>query len=359
MISTDAKIFEEGSQVRARVSEYGTLFSELHIIVFTTRGNGDDARAEITKNVFAYPTNSISKLLCVTDAVKIGVSIITNSKFLPTDSVITTQDPFETGLVGEKLSEKFGIPLHIQIHTDFYSPYFKNSLRNRIRIAVSNKTLPHARAIRVVSERIKNSLSQNLQAKTAILPIFADLSAIKNLPINTDLKKKYPQFKKIVLMASRLTREKDISTAITAFSAILGNYPDTGLVIVGSGPEEKNLQKEIFVSDSIIHLPWADYDTLISYMKTCDIFLSTSLYEGYGLSMLEAHTAGATLVATNAGIAPLLVSDTAKPGDVNDIARLLSKALSGQVLNKSYIYSYPSKQAYLEAYKRDIERESL
>jgi len=359
MISTDAKIFEEGSQVRTRVCEYGALFSELHIIVFTTRKNDESPRAEISKNIFAYPTNSISKLLYVTDAIKIGVSIITNSKFSPTEFVITTQDPFETGIVGEKLSEKFGIPLQIQIHTDFYSPYFKNSLLNKIRIVISNKTLPNARAIRVVSERIKNSLSQNLQAKTTILPIFADLSAIKNLSINTDLKNKYPQFKKIVLMASRLTREKDIQTAIRAFFAILGNYPDTGLIIVGSGPEEKNIQKEILASDSIIHLPWADYDTLISYMKTCDVFLSTSLYEGYGLSMLEAHTAGATLVATNAGIASLLVSDTAKPGDANDVARLLSKALSGQVLNKPYIYPYPSKRAYLEAYKRDVERESL
>ena len=37
MISTDRKIFEEGSAVRARMIEYGKLFDELHIVVFTKR----------------------------------------------------------------------------------------------------------------------------------------------------------------------------------------------------------------------------------------------------------------------------------------------------------------------------------
>lgn len=352
MTSTDEKILEEGTTVRARMIEYGSLFEELHIIVFTI---GKTPQIKISENVFVYPTNSISKLLYVTDAIKIGSPIIKDFRFSAKNSVITTQDPFETGLVGKKLSEKSGIPLHIQIHTDFYSPYFKNSLLNKIRIVISNQTLPKASAIRVVSERIKNSLPQNLQAKTSVLPIFADFKAIENTPISIDLRKKYPQFKKIILIASRLTKEKDIQTSIKAFSAILGDYPDTGLIIVGSGPEEKNIK----TSGSIILLPWADYETLISYMKTCDVFLSTSLYEGYGLSMLEAHKAGAILVATNAGIAPLLVTEVAKPGDVNEVTKLLGKALLGEMVNKTYIYPYPSKEAYLKAYKEDIERTLL
>ncbi|MEK7607789.1 MAG: glycosyltransferase [Patescibacteria group bacterium] len=356
MISTDTKILEESSPVRTRMSEYGTLFEELHIVVFTTKENSNNAPVAISKNTFAYPTSSITKLLYVTDAIKIGVSIIENSKLSSKNSVITTQDPFETGLVGKKLSEKSGIHHHVQIHTDFHSPYFKNSLLNKIRIAISNKTLPRATAIRVVSERIKNSLPEDLKVKTSVLPIFADLSAIKKAPVIINLKKMYPQFKKIVLMASRLTEEKDIKTGIKAFFNILKEYPNTGLIIVGSGPEESNIKALQSAIPMIVRLPWASYDTLISYMKTCDVFLSTSLYEGYGLSMLEAHTAGATLVATDAGIAPLLVSAVAKSGDVNAITQLLSKALSGQILNKSYTYQYQSKQAYLEAYKRDIER---
>jgi len=345
MISTDVKILEEGSSPRARMMEYGTLFDELHIIVFSL---GKTANIKISNNVFVYPTNSISKLLYITDAIKIGLSIKAD--------VITTQDPFETGLVGKKLSEKLNIPLHIQIHTDFYSPYFKNSILNKVRVAISKKTLPKATAIRAVSERIKDSLPTELQTKTSVLPIFTDLEAIKNTPISINLKKQYPQFKKIVLIASRLTKEKDIQTGIKAFLSVLKENPDTGLVIVGSGPEEKNIKILANTSSSIIYLPWADHDTLISYMKTCDIFLSTSLYEGYGLSMLEAHTTGAILVSTDVGIAPLLVSKTAKPGDIVEMVKLLKNALLGNIQNRPYLYPYNLKQSYLEVYKADIKR---
>lgn len=35
MISTDRKIFEENSFVRSRITQYGELFEELHVIVFS------------------------------------------------------------------------------------------------------------------------------------------------------------------------------------------------------------------------------------------------------------------------------------------------------------------------------------
>src|SRR3989344_7606147 len=94
MISTDRKIFEDGSAVRARMIEYGKLFDELHIVVFTKRNL--NVKIQISKNVFAYPTNSLSRFLYIFDAIKIGASIIKNCKLKIENCVITTQDPFET-----------------------------------------------------------------------------------------------------------------------------------------------------------------------------------------------------------------------------------------------------------------------
>lgn len=361
MISTDAKILTEGSDVRARMIEYGKLFDELHIIVFTLKARANVPNAALSQNIFVYPTQSLTKLFYIKDATKIGESIIARAKLGAGHAVITTQDPFETGTVGKKLSERFDIPLHVQIHTDFYSPYFKESILNRIRIALSKKVLPHAVAIRVVSERIKQSLPEDLQSKTSVLPIFADIESIQGAPILQNLRKKYPKFQKIVLMASRLTKEKDIGSAIEACASTLKDFPHTGLVIVGEGTEEKNLQlkvESLKIGENVVFEPWADHETLVSYMKTCDIFLSASLYEGYGLSMLEAYISGATLVATDAGIAPLLASPEClvKPGDVQGITQALLKALEGSVSNKPYEYPYKDKRVYFEAYKNDILR---
>ena len=108
----DPKLFEEGSDVRARMIEYGKLFHELHIVTFSRGGPRD--RIQISENTFVYPTASHSKIFYVRDTVRIGRRIAAD--------VITAQDPFETGLAGMKLSKKLGIPLHVQIHTDFMSP---------------------------------------------------------------------------------------------------------------------------------------------------------------------------------------------------------------------------------------------
>jgi glycosyltransferase involved in cell wall biosynthesis len=359
MISTDAKILEEGSLVRARMIEYGTLFSELHIVVFAT--GKYSSTMQIAPNVFAYPTNSFSKILCIKDAVSIGVKIIKEKGFTVDTGVITTQDPFETGVVGRLLSKASKIHLHVQIHTDFQSPYFKKSALNKIRRALSKRVLPSAQAIRVVSERIFKSLPSDIKGKTSILPIFADGDSIQNTSVVADIKKKYSHFKKVVLIASRITKEKDISTALKAFKESLISHPGTGLVIVGSGPEEGALKKEarlLGLEKSAVFESWADHNTLISYMKSCDVFLSSSLYEGYGLSMLEAHTAGAVLVATDTGIAPELVANDflVEVGNSKHMAEALNKALSGNVLPKHYEYSYSSKEDYLKQYQIDVER---
>ena len=68
-----------------------------------------------------------------------------------------------------------------------------------------------------VSQRIKQSLkakSWKLKAIIEVRPVEVDLEKIKQTPITVDLHQKYPQFKKIILMASRLEPEKQIDLAI-------------------------------------------------------------------------------------------------------------------------------------------------
>ena len=74
--------------------------------------------------------------------------------------------------------------------------------------------------------------------------------------------------------------------------------------------------------------------------------------------MLEAHAAGATLVATNAGIAPLLADESCLvgTGDTAGLGASLQLALSGKAKNRPYQYPYSTKKAYLDMYRTDIER---
>ncbi len=306
MISSDRKMFEKGSAVRRRMIEYGSLADELHAIVFSKKSDKLKVQ-KISDNTWIYPANSLNRWLYVPDAIRIGKKLV-SGPHTPNSNpwLITAQDPFEAGLAGASIARGSRAKLQIQIHTDFLSPYFvKESVLNKIRVLIAKFILPKADCIRAVSERIKESLS-NVKRQTSnvsTLPIFVDAETIKNFQPKFSLKEKYPQFEKIILIASRLSKEKNISLAIKAMSDIVKKSPKTGLIIVGSGPEEKRLKlkvKNCKLTDNVIFEGWRD--DLISYYKTADLFLNTSNYEGYGLTLAESALSGCPIVTTDVGI---------------------------------------------------------
>lgn len=299
MISSDRKVFESVSAVRLRVIEYGQYVDELHVIVFATKSLGFN-KQKISHNVWLYPTNSSIRLGYSKDAIKI-------SKKIKDINLVTTQDPFETGLTGLRIAQKKDTKLQIQIHTDFLSPFFnKESSLNFLRVMIARFILPRADCVRVVSRRISDSLVYakiKLKSEPIILPIFIDIKKIEEYVPKVDLHKKYPQFKKIILMASRLSKEKNITCAIDVMEKVLLKYPKTGLIIVGDGPEEKMLKQKVkkqSLVNNILFESWSD--DLISYYKSSNVFLVTSNYEGYGMTLIEAVASGCPIISTDIGI---------------------------------------------------------
>jgi len=348
MISTDRNIFKEESDVRARMIEYGQLVGGLHIIVFSRR----DVRYRVSNisnisNVFIYPTNSRSRWFYIIDAIRIGKKILTtNYKLQTMNWLVTSQDPFETGLVGWRLKRRFGLPLQLQIHTDVFSPYFKNqSFLNRLRVWAARFLIPRADCVRVVSRRIQESIAR----PSAVLPIFVDVEEIKQMPVSVDLHKKYPQYEKIILMASRLTKEKNIGLAVEA----IGEIKNTLLLTVGDGPEKENLEaKSRKLKANVVFESAVPFKTLISYYKTADVYLLTSNYEGYGRTLVEAAAAGCPIVSTDVGVAREIKGAKVVPvGDRSGLTR----ALAGENL-KSAPPETGSYDEYLAAMKRAWEQ---
>lgn len=304
-MSTDRKIFKKDSSVRQRMVDYGNLFEELHIVIFSLKKNGFQ-NEKISSNVFIYPTNSVNHFFYIFDGIKIGKRILSGLKNKK-EIVISTQDPFETGIVGAWFAKKFKIPFQIQIHTDFLNPFFiTGSFLNRIRVFIAKFLLPRADGIRVVSSRISSSIkTKGYKLKTIpiVLPIYVDIEKIKNTPITVNLQKKYPQFDFIILMASRLEKEKNIPLVLKAFSEVIKKYPKTGLIIVGSGSFQQFLKlkvKSCGLEASVIFEPWIN--DLVSYYKTADLFLLSSNYEGYGLSLIEAAISECPIISTDVGL---------------------------------------------------------
>src|SRR5687767_1227462 len=93
-ISNDPKVFEEGSAVRRRQIEYGDTLGELHIVSSSPKELSGVRK--LSDKVYAYPIGSASRPKRFFKALQTALAVVKEHK----DMVITTQDPFETGIVG-------------------------------------------------------------------------------------------------------------------------------------------------------------------------------------------------------------------------------------------------------------------
>lgn len=82
------------------------------------------------------------------------------------------------------------------------------------------------------------------------------------------------------------------------------------------------------------HLPWQE---LVAYYGEADILVLPSLWEGYGIVLVEAMSAGLPIVATKVGSIPELVQDglngfLVPPKDPGSLARAISRLLYDPIL---------------------------
>ena len=358
MLSTDASILESGSEACNRMKEYGTLADRLDIVVCAT--GSPKQELAISDTTRAIPTNSASKLWYVRDAIAAAKKSIAGDV-----DIVTSQDPFETGFAGWLLARRFKAKLQLQVHTDFLSPYFsRESFKNRIRVWIAKWLLPKADSIRVVSERIKTSLiAIGLpEEKIMVLPIFVDAKK-QSEPGTVDLHTKYPQFDFIILMASRLEPEKNITVAIDAMKDIVKRDPKIGLIIAGEGSLREALAKQVTenqLGENVIFEGWVC--DLSSYYKTADVLLNTSKYEGYGRNIVMMGMSSRTNISTEVGlVGEILNQDNSLVIPVDDKQKIIESVLKlksdpglGRRLGlrgREAMRSLDSKEEYLRKYK--------
>ena len=371
MFSTDRSILRRDSDANRRMTVYGALGEELHVVLWSAEAGADAACVRIAPNVNVYPAKARLKAWSLIVAYRIGRELIRARNV----SVITAQDPFETGFVAWLLKRRYRLPLQLQAHTDFLSPWFaRESFKNRLRVRLAKFLLPRADRIRVVSERIKNSLltlypKPYTLTPISVLPIFAHPARERADPAAAEaLRKEYGGYRFRILALSRLTREKNIALAIRAMRGIADAHRDTLLMIIGEGPERAALGRLVHALNleaNVRFIPWTEHPG--ACYAVADMFLLTSNYEGYGRTVAEAMAAGLPVVMTHVGLAgDVLVSG--KNGIVVPVgdARAVAGAIAEIIEHPAYagklgeearrtVNSFPDEQAHIARYRHALE----
>ena len=114
----------------------------------------------------------------------------------------------------------------------------------------------------------------------------------------------------IVGAVAALTQEKGHKHLIDAAALVVRHVPDARFVIMGEGELRPALERQIkdLHLEKHVILPGFRADVL-SFVKSFDLFVMSSLAEGLGTSLLDAMALAKATVATNTGGIPEVVAD--------------------------------------------------
>ena len=117
----------------------------------------------------------------------------------------------------------------------------------------------------------------------------------------------------VVLSGGRHEPQKGFDTLLDAFARL--KRDNVRLVLFGKGPETEALQRqaiELGISDRVSFLGFVDNP--YSYMSAADVFVLSSVHEGFGLVLIETMACGCPVVSTDCESGPDEILDGGKYG---------------------------------------------
>jgi glycosyltransferase involved in cell wall biosynthesis len=137
-----------------------------------------------------------------------------------------------------------------------------------------------------------------------------------------------------LLALGTIEPRKNHERLVEAFERLVGDGVDLRLVIVGElGWHARGLLRRIEESpwcERIVRLGYVDAADLRQLLEQSAAVCYVSLYEGYGLPVIEAMAAGAAVVTSNVSSMPEVAGGAAvlvDPYDSQDIARGIADAI--------------------------------
>tara|TARA_R110002033_G_scaffold494_2_gene4604 strand:- start:9282 stop:10433 length:1152 start_codon:yes stop_codon:yes gene_type:complete len=113
-----------------------------------------------------------------------------------------------------------------------------------------------------------------------------------------------------ILTVGRLAKAKGYKLAIDACSILVKKEYNIKWFVIGDGPQRneiENLIKEKNLQEHFILLGFKENP--YPYMKSCDIYVQSSLFEGLGLTVIEAAILKKPIVSTNFPTASSIITN--------------------------------------------------
>ena len=180
-----------------------------------------------------------------------------------------------------------------------------------------------------LTNRDKKYWEKNIRPNTVVIP-----NMVTNYPFEINPYKHRPNR---IICAGRLDEKKGFNYLIDAWKLIAAKYPEWRIDIFGHGELEAELNKKIIdygLGNSIkINIPT---DNIYKEYESSSIYVMSSLYEGFGLVLVEAMSCGVPCISFDCPNGPSEIITHGEDGlivPLGDIGKL-AEAIEWMIIHK-------------------------
>jgi glycosyltransferase involved in cell wall biosynthesis len=253
--------------------------------------------------------------------------------------LIHAQSTNSGGIIAHYLSQDFNIPYLITEHFNrFFIHRFPLYEQEQIL-----KSLKNAHNIAAVSQyQARILLMHVLELRPIVVGNLVDENRFHLTERNVS---RNENNKFTILTTAMETIIKDLFTLFDALSIMKkSGFTDFKVLIVGNGTGAdlpkgtyKNYAQNLGLEQECVFIDSANRDELANLYQECDVFVSTSLAETFGVACCEALFSGKPVIATsNGGIDDMLTAENGIKVDIRDSAALAKAILA--IRNKEIVF---------------------
>jgi len=238
-------------------------------------------------------------------------------------------------------------PMVVTIHDVAYkvSPEWFSPRDRMVLSAGIAMTKNRASRIITVSEHARSEIIRHLSVDRARIDVTLEAAApmfsrLAVPPTAADLLSRFGLRGPYVLAVGNLQPRKNLLRLVEAFASLIQQTPlDHQLVLVGKSQwRESDVHACIHhykLTDRVVFTGYINDDDLVDLFNAADVFAYPSLYEGFGLPVIEAMACGAPVLTSNVTSIPEVAGDAAiliDPRDTAAIADGLKRMLTDAAL---------------------------